>query len=267
MWNPRAVLLLILGTLLAAQAPVPPAWKPGALRPGEGLAVSLDGGPVQEFGEAAKEAPMGSLAKLVWLKLEGIEWSSRDVRFRCTGTLGPYHCWKRDGHGKVDLGKALRESCNLAFLSWAGDSMARWRRDYGEAPARFRMEEAFAPFLGDRLPPGDTLPALTPAWVGDGDLLRTSPKAMAGWLADPSQGEVLEYAHRYLSGFFTEIGDLIGKEAWWFKTGTAPVPGEPGATSAWVAGGRGGTVGVLHIPRGRGKGEAMARFREIMGIR
>jgi hypothetical protein len=103
--------------------------------------------------------------------------------------------------------------------------------------------------------------------VGDGDLLRTSPKAMAGWLADPSQGEVREYAHRYLSGFFTEIVDLLGKESWWFKTGTAPVPGEPGATSAWVAAGRGDTVAVLHIPRGRGKAEAMARFREIMGIR
>lgn len=267
MWNPRALLLLLLGVLLSAQEPAPPAWKPGALHPGEGLAVTLEGGPVQCFGEASKEAPMGSLAKLVWLKLEGVEWVSRDVRFRCTGTLGPYHCWKRDGHGREDLGKALRESCNLAFLFWAGESMGRWRRDYGEAAARLRMEEAFAPFLGDRLPPGDTLPALTPAWVGDGDLLRTSPKAMAEWLADPGQGEVREYAHRYLSGFFTEIGDLIGREAWWFKTGTAPVPGEPGATSAWVAGGRGGTLAVLHIPRGRGKGEAMARFREIMGLR
>jgi len=267
MWSPRAILFLVLGTLLAAQEPAAPAWKPGALRPGEGLAVSLEGGPAQSFGEASKEAPMGSLAKLVWLKLEGIEWSTRDVRFRCTGTLGPYHCWKLDGHGKVDLRKALQESCNLAFLYWAGESMARWHEDYGDAAARLRMEEAFAPFLGNRLPPGDTLPILTPAWVGDGDLLRTSPKAMLDWLMDPDRAEVLDYAHRYLSGFFSEFGDLLGKEGWWFKTGTAPVPGEPGATSAWVAAGRGGTLAVLHIPRGRGKGEAMTRFREVMGIR
>ncbi len=31
-----------------------------------------------------------------------------------------------------------------------------------------------------------------------------------------------------------------------FKTGTAPVPGEPAATSAWVAGGRGSAGAVVN---------------------
>ena len=58
--------------------------------------------------------------------------------------------------------------------------------------------------------------------------------------------------------------DLIGKEGWWFKTGTAPIPGEPTATSAWVAGGRGEAIVVLHLPRGTAP-EGLARIREILG--
>lgn len=210
---------------------------------------------------------MGGLAQLVWLKLEGIEWSSRDVRFVCAGTLGPYRCEVPKGHGKLTLRKALIEDCGLAFLSWVAESEARWRVEYGEAPARLRMEEVFGPFLGPRMPGGDKLPEPTPAWVGQGDLLRTSPATFLGWLADPERSEVVDYAHRYLSGFFSDLGDLVGKERWWFKPTLASVPGEPGAVSAWVAAGRGTTLAVMHLPRAASRAEAQARFREVMGIR
>jgi hypothetical protein len=210
---------------------------------------------------------MGSLAKLAWMRLEGTEWASRGVRFNCTGKAGPFVCWNHAGHGKVDLGMALRESCNLAFLVWIAEAQARWQDEYGADAARVRMEAVFNPFLGRRLPVGEGIPPLTAAWVGDGDLLRTSPEAFLRWLMEPEQGQVLSFGKRFLAGFWSEVKDLFGKEDWWFKTGTAPVPGDPTATSAWVAGGRGEAIVVLHLPRGRGKQEGLVRIREILGLK
>lgn len=263
-WTLVRVGLLCVTGMVAWCQPAP--WRPAPLRPGEGLAISLDGGPVQTFGEARAEAPMGGLAQLVWLKLEGIEWSSRDVRFTCSGTLGPYRCPAPRGHGKLTLRKAFLEDCDLAFLFWAADSMARWKQEYGEAPARLRMDEVFAPFLGTRMPVGQALPEPTPAWVGHGDLLRTSPAAMVAWLMDPERSEVVDYCHRYLSGFFSDLGDLVGKERWWFKSTLAEMPGPCGA-SAWVAAGRGATLAVMHLPGTTSRDEAKARFQTVMGIR
>jgi hypothetical protein len=252
--------------MLGAQ-PGPVNLPVPALKPGEGFAITLGDGEVRAYGEARKEAPMGSLAKLVWMRLEGAEWSSLGVQFKCTGAAGPFVCWNREGHGRVDLGKALQESCNLAFLAWISASQERWKADYGETAARVRMEEVFRPFLGRRLPAGEALPPLTAAWVGDGDLLRTSPEAFLRWLMEPEQGEVVNFGKRFLAGNWVEVKELFGKEGWWFKTGTAPVPGEAAATSAWVAGGRGSALVVLHLPRGRGKQEGLVRVRELLGLK
>ena len=30
-----------------------------------------------------------------------------------------FHCWKRDGHGNVDLVKSLRESCDVYYYELA----------------------------------------------------------------------------------------------------------------------------------------------------
>ncbi len=267
MWKPRIVLAALAVTCCLGAQAVPEALKAPVLRSGEGFATTLGDGEVHAYGEAQKEVPMGSLAKLVWMRLEGAEWAGRSVQYRCKGTAGSFTCWNHDGHGRVDLAKALQESCNLAFLAWIADSQDHWKKDYGEAAARLRMEEVFAPFLGRRLPLGESLPPLTPAWVGDGDLLRTSPEAFLRWLMEPDKDEVVTFGKRYLSGFWVEVKELLGKEGWWFQTGTGPVPGEPSATSAWVAGGHGSTLVVLHLPRGRGKQEGMARVREILGLK
>jgi hypothetical protein len=276
MWNLRTwVAPLLLVGLLSAQTPTgtPQAASleavalAPALRPGEGFAITLGDDVVRSYGEARKEAPMGSLAKLAWMRLEGSEWITRGRSFKCTGTAGPFTCWNREGHGRVDVGRALAESCNLAFLFWIQDAQAHWRQDYGEGAARARMEETFAPFLGRRLPPGEGLPPLTAAWVGDGELLRTSPEAFLRWLMEPGNAEVVTFGKRFLAGTFVEFRELFGKEGWWFKTGTAPVLGEAGATSAWVAGGKGSALVVLHLPRGRGKQEGMTRIREILGLK
>jgi len=137
--------------------------------------------------------------------------------------------------------------------------------DYGEAAARVRMEDVFAPFLGRRLPPGEALPPLTGAWLGDGDLLRTSPEAFLRWLMEPEQSGVLTFGKRYLAGFWVDVKSLMGHEDWWFKLGTHAVPGEPAPTCTWVAGGRGMALVVLYLPHGLGKEEARARIRKILG--
>jgi hypothetical protein len=269
MWNLKPLLLAF--TFALAAAPPPPAAPPlptGAmlapLLPGESLAVAGPDGVVHLFGEdAAREAPMGSLAKLVWIKLEGSQWASMDVRFNCTGTWQGYHCWLPKGHGKVDLAGALQESCNLAFLAWGRASVDYWKRDYGEGAGRARLEDAFGPFLGNRMPPGEGIPDIDPAWIGDGDLLRTSPEAFLNWLLDPAQDPTLRQTRRLLLSF---VSQTFKQNMWWIKSGTAPVPSEPGATSAWAAGSNGVITAVLHLPRGRGKADGLARFRAIMMV-
>jgi hypothetical protein len=266
MWKPC---LLCLGLTLSGWgfAQTSPATPVAAvapkLEPGEGLAVGDPDGTVHLYGEVKKEAPMGSLAKLVWLRLEGEDWAAMGVTFKCTGQLGPYHCWLSKGHGRVDLAKATQESCNLAYLAWAQQSVERWRQYLGDGAGRTRLEEAFRPFLGDRLAPGDAIPDMTPDWVGAGELLRTSPEAMVRWLMDPAQEQLLSQCRRLLLGFFRET---FNERAWWMKTGTGAVLSDPEATSAWVAGSNGQVIAVLHLPRGRGKAEGLARFRALMGI-
>jgi len=225
------------------------------------LAVGVPDGAIKVYGEASREYPMGSLAKLVWLRLEGAEWASAGVEYKCTGTSGANTCWLKKGHGRVDLEKALQQSCNLAFLEWARLSAEEWKKYLGEGVGRLRIEEGFNPFLGNRLPPGDTVPPITPDWVGDGELLRSSPEAMLKWLLDPAQELLLVRCQRYL-------GVTVRKdEVWWLKSGTAPVVGEPGVTSAWVAGGNGKMVAVIHLPRGRGRVEGVERFLKVLGLK
>ncbi len=262
MWQCKRLFLGLLLTVLGTAQSSGTASAPQLL-PGEGLALAGPDSVVQLFGEAKKEVPMGSIAKLVWLRLEGDDWATQDLVYKCTGQMGPYHCWLPKGHGKVDLAKATRESCNLAYLTWARMSAERWKREYGEGAGRARFEEAFSPFLGDRLPPGDTLPELTPAWIGAGELLRTSPEAMLQWLLDPSQELLLRRCRRLLLSAFAE---QFKDDAWWMKTGTGPVLADASATSAWVVGSNGRIIAVLHLARGRGKAEGLARFQTLLGI-
>jgi hypothetical protein len=253
----KALLTLSLCGLLAA-AP-PPAKTPVApLLPGEALALSGPDGVVYLFGDASTERPMGSMAKLVWLKLEGGEWGAMGVQFNCTGTFKGSHCWRPKGHGRVDLGKALAEDCDLAFLAWGQASVQWWLRDYGEGPARARLEDAFGPFLGNRMPAGEDLPAIDMSWIGAGDLLRASPDSLVRWLVDPAQDETLRQVKRLLLSF-KEFNYKQG--AWWVQPGSCP---EPGGASAWAVGTNGQIVAVMHLPAGTDRAGAMARFKAVM---
>jgi hypothetical protein len=224
------------------------------LLPGEGLAVLGPDGGVATYGEAERPAPMGSLAKLVWLDREGEAWERDSVRYRCTGKQGAWSCWNREGHGDVDLAQACQASCNLAFLAWARASLARAGARQGEGAARARLEAAFAPFLEGRMPEGDRLPALTPEWIGTGQLLRTRPAAFLRWLADPARAALRARCRRLLPE---------GADGW-VKTGTAALPGDPLGTCAWAAGQDGDRLVVLRVPLGRGKREGLARYRALL---
>lgn len=244
MWRTSLLLALILPWAQAAEP---------ALLPGEGLAMAAEGR-IGAYGEAGRSAPMGSLAKLVWMQREGRAWEARGVSFCCGGHWRTWSCWNRTGHGAVDLGGALRDSCNLAFLAWASESLEERARVLGESAARAGLEADFEPFLEGRLTPSAALPALSPAWVGDGALLRTTPEAFLRWLRDSRRDALRSQCARLLP-------DRAG---WWAKTGTAAVPGFPGETCAWVAGGNGSRLAVLRLPRGRGKAEGLARFRALV---
>jgi hypothetical protein len=256
-------LLLVSACVLSAAAPPPSKTPVAPLLPGEALALSGPDGIVYPFGDASRELPMGSLAKLVWLKLEGSEWGSMGVQFNCTGEFKGNHCWLPKGHGRVDLAKALQGDCDLAFLAWAQASVQWWLRDYGPGAARARLEDTFGPFLGNRMPPGEDLPPMDMAWVGSGDLLRTSAEGMLNWLMDPAQDETLRMARRNLLSF----KQFNYKEnVWWVVVGTASLPGTPGGSFGWAVGGNGQITAVMRLPPGKGRAEGLARFRTVMMV-
>ena len=248
----RAVASSVLALALAAA-------EPPALKPGEGLAFASLDGKTELRGEASIVGPMGDLAGLLWLRLEGYDWSSRRVSYKCSGRDGDLSCTSPKGHGRVDLGKAFERNCRLAFLAWIKQSAALWSRLEGDAAARIRLQESFAPFLGPRWPKGDKLPVFDLHWVGEGELLQASPVALATWLADPAQDTVSGLFKRYGSGFFE--GDM-GDDRGWVYVGHA---GSAGNWTTWVAGGQSGHAAVLRMPGELDRAAALRRFREAVG--
>lgn len=251
----------VAGVVLQAQG-LP---APGPLLPGEGLVICAGDAPPKAYGAVDRPSPMGALARLPWLSLLGTEWGSEEVRFRCTGGDTPFPCGGPKGHGRVDLGGALRKGCDRAFMAWIEASMDDWRHDLGGSVARMQVLEVFEPFVGRRLAPGDDLPALTPAWIGRGELLQTSPAGLARWLQDPRQMELLASLQRFGSGYFVDIKVLLGREGWWILPATAPDGGS--GTRAWVLAGRGDLVVILRLPAGRGEAEGVARLRAILDVK
>jgi len=84
--------------------------------------------------------PPGSLFKLITAIAalnKGV--ITPDTRFRCEGkfTLGTfdYACWKKEGHGTLDLKQAIAHSCNVYFYNTAlrvgMEEMAKTGREFG----------------------------------------------------------------------------------------------------------------------------------------
>ena len=56
-------------------------------------------------------------------------------KFRLPGRDRPYRCWKRDGHGEINVLEAIEQSCDVFFyqsaLNLGIDDMATWFRRFG----------------------------------------------------------------------------------------------------------------------------------------
>ena len=97
--NFKSLLWVLVGAVAMA-APVA-KMPPPPLAPGEALVLAGPDGVVHAFGPSTEEELLGTLASLPWLKLEGAEWSSEGLTFKCGGALNGFRCSDPKGHGRV----------------------------------------------------------------------------------------------------------------------------------------------------------------------
>jgi len=88
-----------------------------------------------ERNHALTGYPPGAVFKTVTLAA-ALETGTvrRDARFRCDGHYGRYglKCWKREGHGVLDVRQAYAQSCNVAFAAMAERMDGRALEDTAE---------------------------------------------------------------------------------------------------------------------------------------
>jgi hypothetical protein len=264
----RATIISIIPAIIAFSAPL---WGQAPdLRPGEGLAVIDQAGEVKSWGNTDLVSPMGNLAKILWLRLEGDEWEGQALETRCKGELNGIRCTNPKSHGRVSLAKSFKEDCNVAFYIWVNLSRENWEKDYGEGGAMRRLNDVFGPFLGDRLPTGATLPPMFGSeWFADGQLLQASPSQLARWLARPAQERLLAACRRHMLGFSDFVGGNASK--WWIKVSEAPTmdgPGQEGGQKQyWALGGNRGATAILRLPPGTSRKDAETRFKALLNIK
>ncbi len=101
--------------------------------------ISSKGFPLQNRALSGQYPP-GSIFKIV-VALAGLEEGLVDPEEEvyCNGVFtlgrGVYHCWKKHGHGMVDLHRALVESCDVYFyklgIKLGVDKIARYAKRFG----------------------------------------------------------------------------------------------------------------------------------------
>lgn len=142
--------------------------------------------------------PPGSVFKVVayWLAEEENIYpeglSSRNQRINCKGSLSfgfddgsqqIYNDWKEDGHGNVDLGSSIKQSCNVYFWDIA---LKIWR-DYEGSTAESILQE-YAKSLGFGTATNIDLPYEADGVVADRELFEnwaiSQPERVRpeGWL-------------------------------------------------------------------------------------
>ncbi|MDA9846029.1 penicillin-binding transpeptidase domain-containing protein [Acidimicrobiia bacterium] len=142
--------------------------------------------------------PPGSVFKVVayWLAEEENIYpeglSSRNERINCKGSLSfgfddgsqqVYNDWKEDGHGNVDLGSSIKQSCNVYFWDIA---LKIWR-DYEGSTAESILQE-YAKNLGFGTATNIDLPYEADGVVADRELFKnwaiSQPERVRpeGWL-------------------------------------------------------------------------------------
>lgn len=219
--------------------------------------------------------PPGSTHKVVTL-YAALEERAIDERttFRCPGSfrLGNrvFRCWKRTGHGRVDIIGSLKESCDV-YLYQTGlktgiDALVHWGRQFGfgertgidlpgEVSGIVAGQEWKRRNIGEKWYPGDTVnysigqgfllvtpiqTALLYAAIANGGTL-VRPRLVA---ERPEAGKSLNLSEKHLGilrkGLREVVRDGTGKPASGFgveiagKTGTAQNP--HGEDHAWFVG-------------------------------
>lgn len=212
-----------------------------ALKGRAGLAIWLDleSGTRTEWGGAnlaGLRFRPGSLVKIL-LAEEAVSQNLKP-EYHCTGRdrieEQRRFCWKRKGHGDLDLPKALAQSCNL-FFSRLGLQMgvAGLRSAYGRYPS-FHAEDI--PF--DKLSSWD----LADLAIGDSPYLRVSPGEVAEFwrsflpkLQDPRYAVLKQGLEKAVETGTASRAAVAGLELVG-KTGTSDSEGSNFKTDAWFLG-------------------------------
>jgi len=220
----------------------------------------LESGRVVADGGAPVDAlPVGSLQKPFVAKA----WATAHPgaippTLTCDSKSG---CWRRSGHGIVDLTRATVVSCNAYFRELARDT----------PPSTIAATLRAAGFLTPTTPSIDAAIGLDPeVTISPGSLLLAYDRLVREpW----SAGEPVRRS--LLAGLRESAldGTARGIESWgyWAKTGTVTaLDGAPAATSGWAVAVDDSGWGVLGLlPRGTGRdaaralAEPMARLRPL----
>lgn len=239
--------------------------------------------------------PPGSTFKIVTalaaLKA-GVTNPSRTVHCGGKFFLGsrPFRCWKRGGHGTVDLKKAMRESCDVYFyqvgLEMGIDRLAQMSVDLGlgstlgvplegEKPGLIPNREWKRKKLKDRWYDGETVIAA----IGQGYVL-TTPLQLAVMTASVANGGTVLRPHvvkrvegldgSILMESTPEVIASIGlnkSDLAAVRRGLVAVVNEPGGTArvselpGITVAGKTGTAQVVRLKEDRNKDEASIPYR------
>ena len=121
-----------------------PSFDPNAftegLSPAQWRAVAdNERAPLRNKAVAGEYAPGSTFKMIVALAALEAGLVTPDTNFFCSGIMevgdGKFHCWRRHGHGIVDLNRGIAESCDIYFYEIARrvgiDNIARMANRFG----------------------------------------------------------------------------------------------------------------------------------------
>jgi penicillin-binding protein 2 len=145
-----------------------------------------------------------------------------DTTFYCGGTYDalsrPFRCWKERGHGKVDLYRAIVESCDVYFYNAGSqvgvDTLAAYARGFGfgtktgiilpsEEDGLIPTREWKLRKFGESWQPGETVTLS----IGQGFILVTPIQLLRAYCAVANGGTL--YRPRLIRSIRTEGGEIV----------------------------------------------------------
>lgn len=153
---------------------------------------------------------------------EGIIDERTEVKCNGSFRLGrrKFHCWKEHGHGKVDVYKALRESCDVFFYKIATqldiDVLAKYSKMFGlgnrtgialprETTGLIPTKEWKEQRNGQEWQKGETLSCV----IGQSFVLTTPIQLAMSYAAIANAGKL--YAPKLVKEIFSNSGDVVKK--------------------------------------------------------